>query len=289
MNFDILAQALANGLVSGTVLAVPAIGFTAIFAIRGYPNFMIGAIATIGAYAGWMANTGAGLSIWPAIAIAFLAAGAIGLVTEKVAVRPLEASGALTMAIASLAMSIVLENGVRFFFSNNLRGFDVPLERDIVLMGVRFGPQQLRNLLISLGIMGAIWAALKFTRFGRAMRASADNPDLARLKGVEPVRIADLTIFVALGLCGLGGALLAIDTLVDPMVGTRLLLSIFAAAVLGGLGSIPGAVIGALSIGIIEEMTVAYLSPDYRLAVSFVVIIVILTFRPQGLMGAKVR
>ena len=88
MTFEIFAQALANGLVSGTVLAVPAIGFTAIFAIRGYPNFMIGAIATVGAYAGWMANTGAGLSIWPSIAIAFLAAGAIGLVTEKVAVRP---------------------------------------------------------------------------------------------------------------------------------------------------------------------------------------------------------
>lgn len=289
MTFEIFAQALANGLVSGTVLAVPAIGFTAIFAIRGYPNFMIGAIATVGAYAGWMANTGAGLSIWPSIAIAFLAAGAIGLLTEKVAVRPLAASGALTMAIASLAVAIVLENGVRFFFSNNLRGFDVPLERDMMLVGIRVGPQQLRNLLMSVGIMAAIWAALKFTRFGRAMRACADNPDLARLKGVEPVRIADITIAVSLGLCGLGGALLAVDASVDPMVGTRLLLSIFAAAVLGGLGSIPGAVIGALSIGIIEEMTVAYLAPAYRLAVSFIVILIVLTFRPQGLVGAKAR
>ena len=178
---------------------------------------------------------------------------------------------------------------MRFFFSNNLRGFDVPLERDMMLVGIRVGPQQLRNLLMSVGIMAAIWAALKFTRFGRAMRACADNPDLARLKGVEPVRIADITIAVSLGLCGLGGALLAVDASVDPMVGTRLLLSIFAAAVLGGLGSIPGAVIGALSIGIIEEMTVAYLAPAYRLAVSFIVILIVLTFRPQGLVGAKAR
>lgn len=289
MSFEILFQALVNGLMAGTVLAVPAIGFTAIFAIRGYPNFMIGAIATVGAYAGWMANTGAGLSMWPSIAVAFVAAGLIGMATEKVAVRPLQASGALTMAIASLAVSIVLENAIRFFFSNNLRGFDVPLERDILLMGIRVAPQQLRNLAMSIGIMAAIWAALKFTRFGRAMRASADNPDLARLKGVDPVRIADITIAVSLGLCGLGGALLAINSAVDPMVGTRLLLSIFAAAVLGGLGSIPGAVIGALSIGIIEELTVAYLAPSYRLAVSFIVIIIVLTFRPQGLAGAKVR
>lgn len=289
MSFDILPQALVNGLMAGTVLAVPAIGFTAIFAIRGYPNFMIGAMATIGAYAGWMANSSAGFSLWAAVAVAFIAAALIGLVSEKVAVRPLESSGALTMAIASLAMSIVLENVIRFFFSNNLRGFDVPLERDITMLGIRFGPQQLRNLLIALGIMIAIWAVLKFTRFGRAMRASADNPDLARLKGVEPVRIADITIAMAMGLCGLGGALLAVDSSVDPMVGTRLLLSIFAAAVLGGLGNIPGAVVGALSIGIIEEMTVAYLAPAYRLAASFIVIILILTFRPQGLLGAKAR
>ena len=289
MSLDILPQALVNGLMAGTVLAVPAIGFTAIFAIRGYPNFMIGAMATIGAYAGWMANTGGGFSIWTAVAVAFIAAALIGLAVEKVAVRPLEASGALTMAIASLAMSIVLENAIRFFFSNNLRGFDAPLERDVVALGIRFGPQQVRNLLIALGIMLLIWAVLKFTRFGRAMRASADNPDLARLKGVEPVRIADVTIAIAMGLCGLGGALLAIDSSVDPMVGTRLLLSIFAAAVLGGLGSIPGAVVGALSIGLIEELTVAFLAPAYRLAVSFLVIILILTFRPQGLLGTKAR
>lgn len=289
MILEILPQALINGLMAGTVLAVPAIGFTAIFAIRGYPNFMIGAVATVGAYAGWLANTGAGFSIWWSVAVAFAAAAVIGLVTEKAAVRPLQASGALTMAIASLAMSIVLENVIRFFFSNNLRGFDLPIERDVVALGVRFGPQQLRNLLVALGIMTALWLILKFTRFGRAMRATADNPDLARLKGVEPVRIADITIAMGMGLCGLGGALLAIDSSVDPMVGTRLLLSIFAAAVLGGLGSIPGAVAGALSIGMIEELTVAFLSPSYRLAVSFAVIILTLTFMPRGLLCAKAR
>ena len=289
MNLDILPQVLANGLVSGTVLAVPAIGFTAIFAIRGYPNFMIGAIATLGAYAGWMANVGGGLPLWPALAVAAVVAGAVGLASEKVAVRPLEPAGPLTMAIASLAMAIAIENVLRFAFGNDLKGFDTPLERDLVWYGVRVGPQQLRNLAVSLSIMAALWAALKFTRFGRSMRAAADNPDLARLKGVEPVRIADVTIALAMGLCGLGGALVALDSSVDPMTGTRLLLSVFAAAVLGGLGSIPGAVLGALSIGIVEELTVAYLSPAYRLAVGFIIILVVLTFRPRGLIGVPAR
>lgn len=289
MNLDMLLQTLVNGLVSGTVLAVPAIGFTAIFAIRRYPNFMIGAVATIGAYAGWVANVSYGVPLWPALAVAGLGAAAIGLVAEKLAVRPVEAAGSLTMAIASLAAAIVLENIIRFVFGNDLRGLDLPLERDLMWGGIRIGPQQLRNLATAVVIMAVLWACLKFTRFGRAMRAVADNPNLARLKGVEPTRIADVTIAIAMGLCGVGGILVAVDSSVDPTTGTRLLLSIFAAAVLGGLGSIPGAVLGALSIGIVEELTVSYLAPAYRLAVGFAVILVVLTFRPRGLLGAGPR
>lgn len=284
---SILIQALVNGLVSGTILAVPAIGFTAIFAIRGYPNFMIGAIATVGAYAGWVVNTGGGLPLLPTLLLAALAAAAIGLASEKVAVRPLESAGPLTMAICSLAIAIVLENLVRLFFGNDLRGFNTPLERDVVFVGIRAGPQQIRNLMTALGIMAIIWVALRFSRFGRAMRAVADNPDLANLKGVEPVRVADVTIAVAMGLCGVGGVLIGVDSSIDPLTGTRILLSVFAAAVLGGLGSIPGAVLGALTIGMVEELTVTFLSPAYRLAVGFAIILVVLSFRPRGFLGRE--
>ena len=287
IDVSILTQALVNGLFAGTILAVPAIGFTAIFAIRGYPNFMIGAVVTVGAYAGWVVNSGMGLSLFPTLIFAALAAAVIGVLSEKIAVRPLESAGPLTMAICSLAIAIVLENLVRFFFGNDLRGFDTPLERDIVVAGIRAGPQQIRNFLTALAFMAAIWAALRFSRFGRAMRAVADNPDLANLKGVEPVRVADVTIGVAMGLCGIAGVLIGADSSVDPLMGTRILLSVFAAAVLGGLGSTPGAVLGALTIGVVEEMTVAYLSPAYRLAVGFIIILVVLSFRPRGLLGRE--
>jgi branched-subunit amino acid ABC-type transport system permease component len=289
MNPEVLAQAVVNGLVAGSMLAVPAIGFTAIFGVRRYPNFMIGAVATVGAYGAWIANVPLGLSLLSALVMGGGIAAVVGLATEKIAVRPLEPSGPLTMAIASLAIAIFLENLLRFFYGNNLRGFAIPLERDLVIAGIRVGPQQLRNFATAIVIMGLIWAGLKFTRFGRAMRAVADNPDLARSKGIEPVRVADVTVAVALGLCGVGGALIALDTSVDPTTGTRLLLSVFAAAVLGGLGSIPGAVLGALAIGIVEEMTVAFLAPSYRLAVGFIVILVVLTFRPRGFLGAKLE
>ena len=119
------------------------------------------------------------------------------------------------------------------------------------------------------------------------MRAMADNADLARLKGINPRLIALVTVAVGSGLCGVGGTLIGLDTSIDPLLGGRVLLSVFAAAVLGGLGSIPGAVAGAFLIGIVEEFTVLALAPAYRLAVGFIVILVVLVIRPSGLLGSK--
>ncbi|MFY8040412.1 MAG: branched-chain amino acid ABC transporter permease [Bosea sp. (in: a-proteobacteria)] len=282
-----IVQALLNGLVSGTILAVPAIGFTAIFAVLRYPNFAIGSLATIGAYAGWYANVRLGWPLEASFALAFLGAGIAAVAAEWLAVRPLEKSGALMMAICSLAVGIVLENMVRFGFGNDPRGFNVPLMRDIRFGDLRISPQQVENFAVALLLMALLWVALNFTRMGRAMRATADNPDLARLKGVEPGTVAAITVVVGGGLAGVGGMLVALDTAADPLTGFRLILSVFAAAVLGGLGSIPGAVVGALLIGMVEELTVLLLAPNYRTAIGFVVILIVLTIRPSGLFGEK--
>ncbi|MGL4635277.1 MAG: branched-chain amino acid ABC transporter permease [Beijerinckiaceae bacterium] len=280
-------QAMLNGIVSGTILAVPAIGFTAIFAVLRYPNFAIGALATMGAYAGWLANVKLGLSLEASLAIAFAAAGVGAVAAEWLAIRPLEKAGALMMAICSLAVAIVIENLLRFGFGNDAKGYNVPLMRDIRFGDLRFSPQQMENLLIAVGVMAVLWGLLEFTRMGRAMRATADNPDLARLKGVKPATVAAITVSVGGGLAGLGGMLVALDTAVDPLTGFRLILSIFAAAVLGGLGSIPGAVAGALIIGIAEELTVLLLAPNYRTAIGFIVILAVLSVRPSGLLGER--
>ncbi len=282
-----IVQALLNGLVSGTILAVPAIGFTAIFAVLRYPNFAIGSLATIGAYAGWYANVRLGWPLEASFALAFLGAGIAAVAAEWLAVRPLEKSGALMMAICSLAVGIVLENMVRFGFGNDPRGFNVPLMRDIRFGDLRISPQQVENFAVALLLMALLWVALNFTRMGRAMRATADNPELARLKGVEPATVAAITVVVGGGLAGVGGMLVALDTAADPLTGFRLILSVFAAAVLGGLGSIPGAVVGALLIGMVEELTVLLLAPNYRTAIGFVVILIVLTIRPSGLFGEK--
>ena len=280
-------QALINGLMTGALIAVPAVGFSAIFAVLRYPNFAIASYATIGAFAAWWANVVLGLPIIPALVIAFAIAGAVGVVAEESALSRLRGNGALIVAIASIALNLVLENIVRFFFGNDMRGYDLPLMRDMRFGDLRIGPQQLQSLALAVVIMAAMFAFLRYTRFGKAMRAVADNPDLARLKGIDPARIAIVTVFLGAGLTGVGGVLIGLDTSIDPLTGYRVLLSVFAAAVLGGLGSIPGAVVGALALGIAEELALIAVPATYRTAVGFIAILIMLTFRPRGILGER--
>jgi branched-subunit amino acid ABC-type transport system permease component len=272
--------------VSGALLAVPAIGFTAMFAVLRFPNFSVSGIATLGAFAGYVAY-GAGFQVVGSLAVAFVIAGAVGLLLDRVAHLPLVKQGALPAAIASIASGLVLENVVRLGFGNDLRGYDRPIARDVHIGDIRFSPQQFETMAVALAIMLSVFAALAFTRIGKAMRASADNPELAALKGIRPQRIAMMASFVGMGLVGMGGMLLGLDSSIDPLTGTRILLSIFAAAVLGGLGSPFGAVLGALLIGIAEEGAVLAVGSAYRAAVGFFAILIVLSLRPRGLLGER--
>jgi len=282
-----IAQLLLNGLMAGTILAVPAIGFTAIYAVLRFPNFAIAAHLTIGAFAGWLANVSLGLPAALAVGVAFVVAGLAGVLNDELILKPLRPAGALTTAIAAVALTLVLENVVRFVFGNDLRGYDLPIRRDWQAAGLRIAPQQVHNFVIAVVAMAAVFLFLAFTRTGKAMRAVADNPMLASVKGIDADRVARLTNFVAMGLAGVGGVLVGLDTSIDPLTGFRVILSVFAAAVVGGLGSIPGAVVGALTIGIGEELSLLVLAPAYRTVVGFAAILVVLTLRPRGILGER--
>ena len=282
-----VAQLILNGIMAGAILAAPAIGFTAIYAVLRFPNFAVASHATIGAFAGYCANVWMGLPLVPSAIVAFIAAGIVGVVSDTVVLRPLRPAGLITTTIASVALTIALENLVRLGFGNDLHNYDLPIVRDWRLYGVRVGPQQLEDLAISAIAVGALFVFLGFTRLGKAMRAVADNPTLAAIKGIDADHIARVVNFVAMGLAGLGGMLLGLDTSIDPLTGFRALLAVFAGAVVGGLGSIPGAVVGALTVGVAEELSQLVLPPDYRTVVGFIAILLVLTLRPRGLLGAR--
>ncbi|MCU4180443.1 branched-chain amino acid ABC transporter permease [Bosea sp. BH3] len=280
-------QLLLNGVMAGAILAVPALGLTAMFAVLRFPNFALASHATAGAFAGYVANVSFGLPLIPSLVFAFFFAGLLGLVSDEVVLKPFRAMGAITTAIGSIALTIAIENLIRFVFANELRGYDLPIARDMIVGGVRIGPQQMQNLAISVVIMGLVFAFLTFTRMGKAMRAVADNPMLADIKGINADTVARIVSFGGMGLAGLGGMLIGLDTSIDPLTGFRAMLSVFAAAVVGGLGSLPGAIVGALVVGIGEELCLLVLSPSYRSAVGFLAILLVLVLRPRGILGQR--
>lgn len=280
-------QLLLNGLVAGTILAVPAISVNTIYAVLRFPNFAVASLATVGAFAGYVVNTRFGVPAPAAIAVAFLAAGLVGIAGDEIAVRPIRPSGSMAATIASVALAIALENALRFFFGNEARGYNLPVLRDWHVLGLSLGPQEAEDFAIAVIAMAAVFLFLRVTRTGKAMRAVADNPTLADIKGIDPVLVGRLATGLGMGLAGVGGMLLALDTTVDPLTGFRAIPSILAAAVVGGLGSIPGAVVGALLIGVAEELSLLVLPPDYRTAVGFVAILLVLSLRPRGMLGER--
>ncbi len=282
-----LVQLVINGLLSGAVLAMPAIGFTLMFAVLGFPNFGISGHLAVGAFAGWVLNAVYGWSIWLVIPCGFVAAGLVGVATDALVFRRMRTAAPITLAIISVAVTLFLENALRFGFGNTLRTYTVPLTRDWQVGGFRIGTQQVETAAWSLCVMAVLFCVLRYTQLGRALRATADNRALAGVKGIDTQGIARLVVFIGMGLAGASGILLGIDTSIDPLIGFRIMLAVFAAAVVGGLGSVPGAVLGAFVIGIAEEVSQIVLPAVYKSAVGFVLILLFLTFRPSGLLGER--
>jgi branched-subunit amino acid ABC-type transport system permease component len=258
-----------------------------IFAVLRFVNFSVAGHMAVGAFAGYVLNAWLGLPAWVAILGAFIGAGAVGIASDHIALRPLRGYRALTIAIASIALNLMIESTIRFVFGGQPRDYAIPLRRDWSFGFLHVGPQQVENFIIASVAMALLFLFLMLTTTGKAMRAVADNPMLADSKGIDPDRMARLAVGVGMGLAGIGGMLVGLDTSIDPLVGFRAILSVFAAAVVGGLGSIPGAVVGGLAIGLSEELSLLALPATYKSAVGFLAIVLILALRPQGLLGAR--
>jgi len=271
-----IAQYLFNGLVTGGILALPSVAFSLLWKLLRFPNFAVGTYLTIGAFAAFAVNHGLGWRIAWAWLWACGVTGAVAWGTDRVAFRPLRDRRPFALAIASIGVAFVLENGVRFIWGNDYRSYDVPVTRALVWHGLRVGREQLAILGVAVVLMLLVQGFLGRTRLGIAMRASADNPLLARVKGLPTERII-----------GPASVFLGLDTTIDPLLGTGLIIAVFAAAILGGIGSAPGALLGALVVGVMEEASTLVIPPTYKSAVGFAIILVMLLVRPQGLAGAR--
>jgi branched-subunit amino acid ABC-type transport system permease component len=282
-----IAQLVLNGLVTGLLLALPALALTLIFGILKFPNFAIGSMLTAGAYAAWIANSLLGMPLAVAAFFAALTMAGVAMLCDVLIFSRLRDRGSITLLVASMGLSLILENICRFAFGNATRNFAFDVARPIRWHGLRINHEQLITAITVIVCVILVQLLLYSSPLGRAMRAVADNPSLAAVRGVERQTIARITWCLAGSLCALSGVLAALDRAVDPLLGWNYQIPIFAAAILGGLGSPTGAIAGALVIGLAEELSSLVLPTNYRQIVSFAVILGLLLLRTEGLFGRK--
>jgi branched-chain amino acid transport system permease protein len=282
-----IAQLVLNGLVTGLLLALPALALTLIFGILKFPNFAIGSMLTAGAYAAWIANSLLGMPLAVAAFFAALTMAGVAMLCDVLIFSRLRDRGSITLLVASMGLSLILENICRFAFGNATRNFAFDVARPIRWHGLRINHEQLITAITVIVCVILVQLLLYSSPLGRAMRAVADNPSLAAVRGVERQTIARITWCLAGFLTALSGVLAGLDRAVDPLLGWNYQIPIFAAAILGGLGSPTGAIAGAVVIGLAQELSALVLPTNYREVVSFAVILGLLLVRTRGLFGSK--
>jgi branched-chain amino acid transport system permease protein len=291
---EVFVQQLINGLSLGSIYALLALGLAMVYSTLGILNFAYGELITIAGYTMFFASE-AGLPFVVAAALAVLAAAIASVLMQAVVFRPLRGASFVTLLFASFALSQVLQGVFRQAISPRSRGIPTPglFSEFIEVGGLRIGLLALITLAVALVAMGLLVAFMRSSRAGLQMRASAQDLLTARLLGVRTNRVIPLAFLVSGLLAGVGGVLwIARTTSVNPTTGFTPILVAFVAIVFGGLGSIPGAVIGAFAFGILEVMLQAYLPSSvvpFQFALALLAVAIVLYVRPQGLLGRSVE
>ncbi len=284
-----IAQQLVNGLFLGAVYALFAVGYTLVFGVLDILNLAHAAVFMLSAFAA-LALVEHGLSIWIALPLGVVAGGIIGIVLERLAFRPLRgrSDSNISGLISSLAMATVFEAVALQLFGPDVSRFPIGTfpDRTIQVGGASASLLQLVIVAISVALMAALTFLLARTRLGRQIRAVAESPKAARILGVNVDKVIALAFFISSALGGAAGVLfgLAFNS-ISPDVGRSVELKGLAVIILGGMGSVPGAVVAGFALGLIEVFTVAHLGSSFRDAISFAVLFIVLVARPRGLFG----
>jgi branched-chain amino acid transport system permease protein len=286
-------QQLVNGLSLGSIYALIALGYTMVYGVLRLINFAHGDVYMVGAYVGYYLSRrlrGDEPSIASALLVmlgAMLACAVLGVLIERLAYRPVRREARLTLLITAIGVSLFIENVAQLVFGPDPKFFPSLAPRtDFLVGGVRLTSEQITVILVSFLLMVLLRFFILKTRTGKAMRAVSFSLDASRLMGISTDRIIAITFALGSALAAAAGVLIGMQIpKIDPLMGILYGLKAFVAAVLGGIGSIPGAVLGGLLIGISEVMTVGYLSSTYRDAIAFGIQILVLILRPQGLLG----
>lgn len=284
-------QQMINGISLGSIYALIALGYTMVYGIIKLINFAHGDIYMIGAYAGFVAITVLKLPFFPALLFAMVVAGILGIVIEKLAYRPLRNAPRIAVLITAIGVSLLLEYGMVLLVSPQPRTFPNVFTAEVYHIGsLVVNSQQLVILVVAIVLMVALNYVVKYTKAGKAMRAVSYDTDAARLMGIDVDKVISYTFALGSSLAAAAGVLVGVYyNSIDPLMGIMPGLKAFVAAVLGGIGIIPGAMLGGLIMGVVEAMVSGFISSTLRDAAAFGILILILLFRPTGLLGKHSR
>lgn len=283
---EVLVASFGFGLVTAAVLAISTVGFTMQFGITDILNLAYGALLIAGAYVTYALNQ-IGVSVWVGLLASGLVGALLSLLLYQVVYGPFQARHAtrVTMIIVTLAMAIIITNLTLAVVGPDNVSYAMDSGPMLRVGSLELTAAQLGIIAVSIVVMAAIHGLLTFTRLGKAMRATACNRNLARSCGIRTQQVIRMTWLTSGALCGIGGTVFAMDAgSFGATSGTLFIVVILAAAVLGGVGRPYGAMLGAVLIGITTEVSAAIISPDYKTVVAFVVLLLMMVYRPQGLL-----
>jgi branched-chain amino acid transport system permease protein len=282
-------QQLVNGLMLGASYSLVAVGYTLIFGVLNLLYFAQGEVFMVGAFVGLFLVLYLGVGIYGALLGALIAGALIGIVAVYVAVRPVSKDHPLAPLISTIGVTIILQNLAVLMFGGQQVAFPETITQELYQFGpVTIGSVQIFILVVALLLMMMLWLFIEHSKMGRAIRATAENHETAALLGVDVNRVVLITFMIGSGIAGIAGVLDGIkNSGVSPFMGQGAAIKGLIVMLLGGLGNVPGAMVAGILLGIIEILSAAYIGTTERDFFSFLILILILLYRPTGLFGTR--
>src|SRR5690625_263399 len=280
---DILIQQLFNGLTIGSVYSLVALGLTLVYGILHIPNFAHGALYMVGGYVTLTMMTSFGLHYWLAILVSVIVVGLLGVLMERVVFHPLREAPPIHDKIAAIGILLFLEALAQLIWGADFQTMPSPYGQVVNLFGLTFTLQRILIIVAAISVMILLYLFLKKTYIGSTIIAMAQNREGAFLVGINTNKVAMITFLIAGGLAAIASSLTSPINLVFPGMGHLVILKAFVIIILGGMGSIPGAIIGGYILGFSESIGATYISGDYKDIIAFVLLIIILSIKPTGL------
>ncbi|MDQ0340897.1 branched-chain amino acid transport system permease protein [Caldalkalibacillus uzonensis] len=280
---ELFLQQVINGLMIGSVYALVALGLTLVYGILHVPNFAHGAFYMVGAYATLMLMTHLGVHYWLAMAGSVVIVALLAVLSERLVFYPLRHAPPIHDKIAAIGILLFLEAGVQFMYGAEYRRMASPYSEPVSLFGITVTSQRLLVIVAAVLVMVVLHLFLRKTMVGATIIAMAQNREGAQLVGINPHKVAMLTFAISGALAAVAASLASPINLVYPGMGHLVILKAFVIIILGGMGSIPGAIVGGYILGLAESIGATYISGDYKDLIAFFLLVVILTIKPTGL------